>query len=724
MAAFVTASLLFVVQPMIARLVLPHFGGAATVWSTTSLFFQLVLLAGYLYAHLGTNRMGIRTQAWVHAAVLAVPIAALPVALPSSPSPASDEDPALALLKVLALAIGLPFAVISTSGPLLQRWYSWTNGPRSHDPYFLYAASNVGSFVGLLAYPLAIEPLMSLDQQRLAWSIGFCIAAALLLACAIAAAHCRHRTPRPSSSAMAASPTPERSRSIAAKPSRLKHVIWFLLAFLPSTLMLGVTAHISTDIAAIPLMWIVPLALYLATFIAAFGPSHRFVGQGLARRAVGLAAVAMLSTHLGPALPVAGLIGLQLIMFTTVALTAHARLAAARPAAAYLTQFYLVVALGGAAGGLLNGLVAPVVFDRVWEYPLALLGSMLVGVGLVSSSPSAFLELRYGRRAAGVLWGLIYALISVLLLGLGLLGVRYGFVLAVVTLTVWTATGWVAAGRPLSLIAAMVVVTAAVTVVVEGGDIERSRTFYGSYQVKSDDGARVLVHGTTVHGTQRSGAAAWEPTTYYARSGPLGAVFAGTTPGRVAVVGMGAGTIAAYGTPDQTMTFYEIDPEIARLANDPQYFTYLSDSPADIRTVIGDGRLQLTKAPSGAFDLIVLDAFSSDSIPVHLLTEEAFATYGEKLAPGGVLAVHVSNRVFDLEPVVSNAADRLGWQAALGTGKATEDGATTAVWIAMSEDQSRIDALATWSGWRPLTNKHVRWTDNYSSVLTVLKASG
>jgi hypothetical protein len=708
---------------MIARLVLPHFGGAATVWSTTSLFFQLVLLTGYLYAHLGTNRLGIRTQAWLHVVVLLVPLVALPVSLPESPAPLTGENPALALLTVLTLAIGLPFAVISTSGPLLQRWYSWTSGPRAHDPYFLYAASNVGSFVGLLAYPLAIEPLMTLDQQRMAWSIGFCVAAALLLACAVAAVQSRHRKSRLPSAAMATAPTPERSHSSAGRPSRRQQVTWFLLAFLPSTLMLGVTAHISTDIAAIPLMWVVPLALYLGTFTVAFSRTGRLVSQRMIRWAVGLAAAAVLTAKLGSVLPVAALIGLQLVMFTTVALAAHSRLAAARPAAKYLTQFYLVVAVGGAAGGILNGLVAPVLFDRVWEYPLALFGSMLVGVGL-DRPGSSRLELRYGRRAAGVLWGLIWVLVSVPVLGLALLTARDGLLLAVVTLAVITATGWVAARRPLPLLAALVVVTATLTVVAEGGDLERSRTFYGAYRVKSDDGTHMLVHGTTVHGTQRSGPAADEPTTYYARSGPLGAVFEGTTPGRVAVVGMGAGTIAAYGSPHQTMTFYEIDPEIVRLANDPRYFTYLTDSPARIETVVGDGRLQLGKAPTGAFDLIVLDAFSSDSIPVHLLTEEAFATYADKLAPGGVLAVHISNRVFDLEPVVANAADRLGWPAALGAGQATQHGATSAVWIALSPNQSKVNALATSSGWRPLADRRVRWTDNYSSVLNVLKASG
>jgi hypothetical protein len=381
-----------------------------------------------------------------------------------------------------------------------------------------------------------------------------------------------------------------------------------------------------------------------------------------------------------------------------------------------------VVAGGGAAGGLLNGLLAPLLLDRVWEYPAALVASTLVALGC-GHRIDGLLDRRYGRHFAALLR-------TITLLGMGLLvvlaasrgvGAAWMLALGAVALTVL----WVASSRALAVGASMALLATTVSVAVEGGDLENTRTFYGTYRIVKQGDATVLVHGTTVHGTQFRDERSSEPTTYYSRSGPLGDVFnamRGRAP-EVGVVGLGTGTVAAYGTTDQTMTFYEIDPEMVRIAQDKRRFSYLADSSANIRVVTGDGRLRVQESKPRTFDLLVLDAFSSDSIPVHLLTREAFAMYSDRLAPDGVLAVHVSNRVFDLEPVVAAAAHELGYSAALGVGAAGQSGASSSAWIVLSAKPTAVTEIAGDAKWRPLHDRRVAWTDDYSSVLTVLRGA-
>ena len=403
LTAFLGAGLLFVVQPMIARIVLPLFGGSATVWSTCSLFFQLVLLLGYLYVHEATTRLRRPVHLWVHAVVILLPLAVLPVTVPTALG--QGGSPELRLLAILTLMIGLPFAVLSTTGPLLQRWYSWTPAARSDDPYFLFAASNLGSFGGLLAYPLVIE--RTLDRRPAAdhvvgrfrrvrragrgvWRRGGPVGPV-------------ERRP-----ASAVQPPPAPAPTVPMAPARRTQLTWFGLAFLPSALLLAVTSHISTDVAAVPLLWVVPLALYLATFVVAFARQSRSVPPLLVRGTVALAALVLAVSFVGFPVPITIAIGLDLLVLTLVAFVSHARLAALRPPVEHLTRFYLVVAMGGAAGGLLNGLVAPMAFDRVWEYPGALLASLLLGVGILGTAHSP-LARRYGRRGAIGLQGMAVA---------------------------------------------------------------------------------------------------------------------------------------------------------------------------------------------------------------------------------------------------------------------------------------------------------------------------
>lgn len=653
--AFLGAALLFVVQPLVARLLLPSYGGSATVWSTASLFFQVVLLLAYLWAHWSTRRWGHRGQPRVQLVLLLLPLAVLPVAVPGGSQPGDDVEPALWLLRTLALMVGLPFLVIACTGPVVQRWYSWV-GPRGEDPYFLFAASNLGSFVGLLAYPFLVEPWLSLAAQRLAWSAGFAAYAVLMASCALVTIRAGRDT-----AAVRLETTP--------RPAARRILSWGLLAFVPSSLMLGVTAHLSTDVSPIPLLWVVPLAIYLATFVAAFASTSRKppVLVGWVATVLGAAALyaSGSSDELLPAVVV------NLVLVAAVGYAAHGRLAADRPAPDHLTLFFLVVAAGGAAGGLVNGLLAPALLDRVWEYPLILVCLPLLLVGTGPGRPRV-------RRAVPV------AATAVLL-----------------AFALWASQLQVS------------------------GAMERTRSFYGAYRVVDDLGTHTLVHGTTVHGRQffRDPLRRTMPTTYYVSRGScedLFRIMAGRLD-EVGIVGLGAGTMAAYGEEGERFTFFEIDADIVATARDTDLFTFLADSDADIEVQVGDGRLEIADQPEGTLDLLVLDAFSSDSIPVHLLTREAMREYAAALAPDGVLLVHISNRFFDLEPVLSAAAADLGWDATLGTSLADTPGSTASTWVALTPDYEVTRQLLGQAEWRPVSeDRRVTWTDDYSSVLAVL----
>jgi len=670
-ASFVGAALLFLVEPMLAKLVLPYFGGSPMVWNTSTLFFQTLLLGGYLYVHLTTRRAGPRRHPWLHLALLVAPLLALPVALPDEPAPPPDAEPALWLLRVLLLAAGLPFALLATTGPLLQRWLSWTAHPRADDPYVLYAASNAGSVVGLLGYPFLVEPAVGLATQARWWSWAYVGFAALVVACGVATARSTARQPVP---------PPARRAAGAPGPSWRTRVGWAALAFLPSSLMLGVTTHVSTDIAAIPLFWTVPLAIYLATFVVAFGRRTRRPPRvtALVAAALSLPVLVVLRTSVPP---VWLSVSLDLALLTAAGLAAHGRLAASRPGVEHLTGFYLVVGLGGALGGLLNGLLAPVVLDRPLEFPVVVALVPLVAVGLTSG------RARRSRRAVPPVPGFLR--------------------------------------QPLVLMSLVLVSTFVLLDDRGGGVVLRERTFFGSYRVIEGTERRTLVNGTTVHGWQElRGAWAGEPTSYYSRGGPIGDVMAayGGTPvlDRVALVGLGVGTMAAYGTPGQRMDFYEVDPAMAGIAR--TRFDYLRESAADIRVILGDARLRLATA-RGAYGLVVLDAFTSDAIPAHLLTVEAVRGYVRRLAPGGLLAVHVSNRHLDLAPVLGAAARELGLVARVRRDGVTEEQASPSTWVVLARDRADLDRLLTRPGWDPVEGDTARaWTDDYSSVLQVLDA--
>lgn len=718
--SFVGAGLLFVVQPMVARLVLPSYGGSATVWSTSSLFFQVLLLLGYVYTHEATRRLGPRWQPPVHLLVLLMPLAVLPLALPQHAAPETGASPALWLLKVLAVMIGLPFLVISTTGPLLQRWYSWMGGYRAEDPYFLFAASNLGSFGGLLAYPFLFEPMLTLEQQRTWWSMGFVVFVVLTGTCGLVARAAVVRQAAPEHTAV----------SGAAPPLGLPRLArWTLLAFLPSGMMLAVTSHVTTDIAPIPLLWVVPLAIYLGTFVIAFGRSSRTVPASAVRLAVACTFLAAAATLTQSRTPVLLDVLLNMVMLAAVAFVAHARLAADRPAVEHLTTFYLVLATGGALGGLLNGILAPMVFDRVLEYPIL---AVLVPLALVTTRQSprnTTMKVRNTSAVTGtkapvrMLRKLAFVVLAVVLAtGLAVLVSRWADSVALLLAGLGLAflAGWLLSASRLVVTLVLALMFTAITMHNDSGSLEHRRTFFGSYRVFDSGGRHQLAHGRTLHGTQWLDDRRDEPTTYYARSGPLGDVFTLDEVRDVGVVGLGVGTVAAYGNPGQHFTFFEIDPEIVDMAEDPSLFTYLRDSRAEISTEVGDGRLEVAKLPKRSLDMLVLDAFSSDAIPVHLLTTEAMRTYADRLRDGGLLVVHISNRSFDLAPVLAGTAKALGWSGRIAFGGDTRDGATPSRWVVLSADSSRLAALSPGLGWQQLPDRTVTWTDDYSSILSVL----
>ena len=647
------ASLVFLVQPLAARLVLPRFGGSPAVWTTSLLFFQAALLVGYGWAHLSIGRLGLRRQPWVQCVLLLVPLLVLPIALPSWASPPTDAEPSIWLLLVLAAAVGLPYVAVTTASPTLQRWFAATNHPRAADPYFLYVIGNAGSLIGLLAYPLLIEPNLSLRDQALLWSAGY-VAFVALTAAAAAIVRLFAGSPETDHVPHVSRLEARRVSGPEPRPALRRRMAWIAMAFVPSSLMLGVTTYISTDIAAVPLLWVLPLSLYLITFMIAFSPRSPLTLPRLAAL-LPIAVVALSITLSGAVrLPLGMLIGVNLVVFFVAALLAHARLAADRPPVRYLTEFYLLLAVGGALGGLFNALVAPVIFDSVVEYPLALTLALLLRPVRAARDPVAERRARFvDLMTPAVSLVAAVGLLALLSRAFGLTGSALA-----------TALGLVAIGtlafvrRPvrfgLSLGGLLLI-----PILVGSSGLYSERGFFGVNRVVDEGGGiRLLVHGTTVHGAQFTDPArAGEPLTYYHRSGPLGralTAFQSTRPGplRIGGIGLGAGDIAAYVRPQDTITFFEIDPAVARIARDPSLFTFLDHAAGAVRVVVGDGRLQLAREPQASFDVLVLDAFSGDAPPAHLLTVEAIDLYLRALAPGGILLFNTSNRNVDVQGVV------------------------------------------------------------------------
>ena len=714
-AIFTAAALLFWVQPMFGKLVLPLMGGTPAVWAATLLFFQTALLAGYLYAHAIGQFLPLRAQLLVHMCVLLLATLALPVGIPADAQPPADGMPVIWLFGLFTVTIGAPYTAIAATSPLLQRWFSMSGHPAAANPYQLYVASNIGSLVGLLGYPLLVEPLAGTTLQTVLWSSGFLVLILMIGVGALALQARAHvEEVQPASTASTA----------ATSVSAFDRFRWVALSFVPSSLLLGVTTHITTDIAAMPLLWAGPLALYLLTFIIAFA-DRPLVSRPILLKAETLSLVLLASILWFKNADAAGL-AISLLAFFVIALARHGELVLTKPPASNLTEFYLWMSLGGALGGLFNAMLAPLVFNTIAEYPLTLAAAAFSRLLMVPPAdrwkltPADFVLPALTAFAVAAMHLLRFDIADTPMIAVAL-------VIAAMAIAVYTFQdqAWRFA-LGLTCILALLIGKFDSTLLHE------ARSFFGAYRIFSVPEANqiILSHGSTIHGAQNVGEKRPTPLTYYAKEGPMGqaltALRAGAPSLRFGVVGMGTGASACYSTPADTWTFYEIDPLVVSLARDHGAFKFLSTCTPNARIVTGDARLSLAAEPDAAFDILILDAFSSDSIPTHLMTRQALQLARAKLAPDGVILFNISNRYLGLEPVVANTARAAGMSGITQFFRSTDAQArrmvTSSQWIALSNNQAALARIAENGKWRALKPdpRTPVWTDDYSSLIGVI----
>jgi spermidine synthase len=898
----VSATLLFLLQPMIGKMMLPKLGGTPAVWATCMVFFQAALLAGYAYCHFAPLRLGAQRQKRLHVLLLLSPFvllplswaawsfARMPIGVATDWAPPGEMYPLLPALHILTLTVGLPFFVVATAAPLLQRWYASLNRPSARDPYFLYSASNLGSMAALLGYPILVEPWIGLTAQGWLWLVGYGIFVGMTLTCLLLVERSLAALPEPLLAADAPAPvantavqteaglpdttavtarkpaSPAWDAELAAEPSSREpthwdRFLWVARAFVPSSLMLAVTTYITTDLAPIPLLWVVPLAIYLLTFIIAFArlPAIIHTMFVVLTPFMVLLSAFLLNADLPMSHNMKGV--LHLFSLFVVAQACHGQLAQDRPAARHLTEFYLWIALGGVLGGIFNALVAPLIFTRLAEYPLALVLAYLLLPPVERRSPGRWVALAdalwlvllvliggilslfalsdggswadwFGQlpmedvfwtglfifgcllgaaltgwfsgearldRLVDFLMPLAIGLVTTVFLGLSnersrtfslglvvlilnmlalvvvgalhwvnrqpqrllnflcpaVLGWLVGFgmlrswlatrtessnlaeptellrVVTVAGLPLLLAALWT--DRPLRFGLTLGAVLLAATLVEDVKDAKhvllRERSFFSVLKVKEVGEYNELLHGTTLHGMQNRDQPA-QPVSYYYHSSPIADVMREQerrgAPTPLAVLGLGVGTMAVYGRPGQEVTFYEIDPTMVRIARNRNLFTFLSDaerSGVNLKIVLGDGRLQIARAPDGQYGLILADAFSSDAIPMHLLTREALQTYVQKLAPGGLVAFHISNRYLDLGPMLGNLAADAKLFAVERTDNHAGLGQNNSHWVVMARQRADLGGLATDTEWIevPSTPDGVRWTDDFSNLWRVYR---
>lgn len=713
---FVGAALLFLVQPMFARMALPVLGGSPSVWTTSVLFFQAALFAGYLYAHASVAGLGVRRQAVLHWVVLAAALIALPIALPAGWSPPTEQNPVGWLLLALTTAVGLPFFALAATGPLFQRWFVATGHPRCREPYFLYAASNAGSLLALVAYPFLVEPGLTLGAQSRLWTTGYVLFLFLAACCSLVLWR------GGSGSGLQAGPDLTDSAPRADGRRRLR---WMVLAFLPSSLMMGVTTYLSTDIAAAPLLWVLPLALYLLTFILAFAERSP-IGPETAQRALPFLMVPlMLLLAAGANRPAKLLMPLHIAAFFAAALVSHGELARDRPSPRHLTEYYLLIAAGGVLGGVFNALLAPVLFARVIEYPLALALACIL-----APRPA---DERQGSILAIALPGTLGTFAFGLFLGVLMFGLAAEMFFAVLMYGVPALLCFGFALRRVRVIAGLgAIVTAAFLVPPEPGVLRAERSFFGVYRViERPKGYHAFMHGTTLHGMQSlDPTRRREPLTYFTAGGPIGQVFAelpevGRLP--VGVVGLGVGSLASYAKPGQRWTYYEIDPAVRRIASDTRYFTYLADTAGRVEVVLGDARRTLASNRDSEYGLLIQDAYSSDAVPVHLITREALRLYLGKVAERGIIAFNITNRHLHLTRVLGPLAASEGLACLVRGDRALAPvaearGERPSRWLLMARDPASFGSLRDDPRWAPPAATATRiWTDDYSSILDVFR---
>lgn len=721
---FLSASLLFAVQPMVAKILLPLLGGASAVWTTCMVFYQVVLLLGYLYAHVVSRRVPRSGQVALQLLLMIGAFLLLPfvVTEESTEQLRAGAAPVTWLLATLVTVAGLPFFITSTTGPLLQRWFSQVQHHSSGDPYFLYSASNLGSLIALVGYPVWLEVHFNTSGQSALWRWTFVALTGLIAICGGFYLR-RSRAPINAGASAGEALLPE---SISWK----RRSFWVLLAFIPSSLMLGVTTYLTTDIASIPLLWVIPLSLYLLTFVLVFA-RHQWLPQKLWNRLLPVMGLILVFTILCRATePTWCLILIHLLFFFTAAMVSHGRLASDRPSPGRLTEFYLWMSVGGALGGVFNAIIAPLIFREVVEYPLIILAACALYQPIMSNVPVRLRLINSWMAVIGL--GVVTAGLS---MGAARMGLLPGLLTNVLLFGLPVILCYPLTRSPVRFMTGLAVVMVAAQIYVELNKrtVFVDRSFFGVSRVtKTSNGRfRQLDHGFTAHGRQFvDPERACEPLAYYHRRGPLGTImgeFNRDHPdGQVGLIGLGAGATTVYAQPGQHWDIYEIDPVVIRIARDESIFTYLAGcSAVSPRIVEGDARLQLARAPDHTYQLLILDAFSSDAIPMHLLTQEAIEMYFAKLSESGWLVMHLSNRYLDLERVVAGLAQERGWSGLswVDTEMNLADGKEESQWVVLTRREEDLRGLVKDTNRIPLDGRPTAepWTDNYSSLLPIFK---
>ena len=721
-AIFVSALLLFSVQPLFTKMVLPRLGGSPAVWSVAMVFFQSLLLAGYAYAHLLMQIKNRAIPVAVHLVLLVIALLTLPLSIAGGFGEPPSSGYAFWLLALFLVSIGLPFFALAANNPMLQAWFVRTGHPAGPDPYFLYASSNIGSFLALLSYPVLLEPMFTLRTQNLIWTGGYGLLIVLIASCGALLL----RSP-----GLAAADL-EVEETDAPAPAWLQRARWIFLAAVPSGLLVAVTAHISTDVAAAPLLWVLPLSLYLLTWVLVFQSRplipHWLVLQLQPLAIIGVVVLLAVGGEQNLLLTLGG----HQLCFFVIAMSCHGELARTRPPAKYLTGFYVALSFGGMVGGLFAGLIAPLLFSWIAEYPILVALAALcrpeteerwprlarwywlliavVAIGLIAPTFSA------GKVAAALEDDRVWDVAGV--------GMLAGFAALVLNADRW------------KIFATIVVALVLIRVYpADEGRVETVRSFFGVHKIVVTPHGQyhVLMHGTTIHGAQKfqnsDGTPVTgrpEPITYYHKDGGIGQAIGAIrerkgAPLRVAVIGVGSGTLTCAAEPGESWKFFEIDQTMVDTASDPKYFTYIKNCAPDFKPVIGDARLTFAREPDGVYDLIIVDAYSSDAIPIHLATKEAMAIYKAKLAPQGAVVMHVSNRHLELESVVvgiADANDLKSWVYDEDSGRDDEYIFSTDV-VVSAREEADVGGLASSDKWderQPTEGQRV-WTDDYSNIL-------
>ncbi len=720
---FVSATLMFILQPMFGKVLLPLLGGASSVWNTCMVFYQTVLFIGYLYAHFLSTGITLRKQVKIHGAVILLSLLILPIGLSESLPPPIQSNPILWLLQALLYSIGLPFFVISSTAPLIQKWFSLLGHDSSDDPYFLYVASNVGSLLALLSYPFILEPNFGVEEQQFYWSWGYLGLLLLLATCMFKTANEHIKDP---------------SGSIASVTTRspgLKiRLHWLLLAFVPSSLLLGITTFISNDIASAPLLWVIPLALYLITFILVFSRYNQTLHPKLVTLQPWLVIPVVIYLFNSQSLSHSGfVIFIHLTVFFCSVMVCHGQLAKMRPHTDYLTSFYLIMSFGGMLGGMFNTFVAPLIFNTIYEYPLMIIAALML-------RPHSQASTKFNKPYQLPLLSLIYCLAFAIIIYVNFEQLDNSLMWVFVTALV--VANYVFFHKRVVYLALYSLVILSCSIPMQQPNyqvLDQQRTFYGVLSVRQkqlldNDYQRTVLNefysGSTDHGAQIiSKGQQCNAIGYYYPGGPLGQLFESYDPvnedWEIGIVGLGSGVLASYSKPGQKWSFYELNPAVIDIALNTQLFSFLDQCINGYKIKAGDARLVLNSERNQQYDLLVMDAFTSESIPTHLMTKEAIALYLENLKPNGLLVFHISNRHLDLRPVLASAAHDLGLTAIIQQYRPQIRSPLLhqTKWVVMAATPDSLQRLlnSPLGHWKALQHDKqiAAWTDDFSSVIKV-----